>query len=182
MTGEKKILTGLVITTIVILMLRKKIATALNNTPFSFISDKLFNLISNLEGKYQSVPSWDYMQYSVGYGSGYNWDAKRPVIKTDVIDLTTAKRWLLLEAQDKYDFVMSKIRVPVTDNQLLALSSFTYNVGENAFAGSTLLKLLNNGTNKDTVSKQFDLWINAGGKPNPGLINRRNAEKKLFNT
>jgi lysozyme len=120
------------------------------------------------------------MQYSVGYGSGYNWDAKRPVVKTDIIDKATAKRWLLAEAQDKYDFVMQNIRVPVTDNQLLALASFTYNVGENAFAGSTLLKLLNNGTNKDIVAQQFDRWVNAGGKVNTGLQGRRKAEKQLF--
>lgn len=179
MTRDKKILTGLVLTTIVLYMLRKKIATALNTTPFGAISDKLFNVISSFEG-FISVPVWDYMQYSVGYGSGYNWDAKRPVNKTDIIDKATAKRWLIAEAQDKYDFVMSKVRVPVTDNQLLALASFCYNIGENAFAGSTLLKLLNNGTNKDIVAKQFDLWVNAGGKVNKGLQGRRKAEKELF--
>ena len=179
MTRNKKILAGIVITTIVLMMLRKKIATALNNTPFGAISDKLFNVISKFEG-FIAVPVWDYMQYSVGYGSGYNWDAKRPVVKTDIIDKATAKRWLLAEAQDKYDFVMQNIRVPVTDNQLLALASFTYNVGENAFASSTLLKLLNNGTNKDVVAHQFDRWVNAGGKVNTGLQGRRKAEKQLF--
>jgi lysozyme len=179
MTRNKKILAGIVITTIVLIMLRKKIATALNNTPFGAISDKLFNVISKFEG-FIAVPVWDYMQYSVGYGSGYNWDAKRPVQKTDIIDKATAKRWLLAEAQDKYDFVMSIVRVPVTDNQLLALASFTYNVGENAFAGSTLLKLLNNGTNKEVVAQQFDRWVNAGGKVNKGLEGRRKAEKQLF--
>ena len=179
MTRNKKILAGIVITTIVLMMLRKKIATALNNTPFGVVSDKLFNVISKFEG-FIAVPVWDYMQYSVGYGSGYNWDAKRPVVKTDIIDKATAKRWLLAEAQDKYDFVMSKVKVPVTDNQLLALASFTYNVGENAFAGSTLLKLLNNGTNKNIVAQQFDRWVNAGGKVNKGLEGRRKAEKQLF--
>jgi len=179
MTRNKKILAGIVITTIVLMMLRKKIATALNNTPFGVVSDKLFNVISKFEG-FIAVPVWDYMQYSVGYGSGYNWDAKRPVQKTDIIDKETAKRWLLLEAQDKYDFVMQNVRVPVTDNQLLALASFTYNVGENAFAGSTLLKLLNNGTNKEIVAQQFDRWVNAGGKVNKGLEGRRKAEKQLF--
>ena len=179
MTRNKKILAGIVITTIVLMMLRKKIATALNNTPFGVVSDKLFNVISKFEG-FIAVPVWDYMQYSVGYGSGYNWDAKRPVVKTDIIDKATAKRWLLAEAQDKYDFVMQNVRVPVTDNQLLALASFTYNVGENAFAGSTLLKLLNNGTNKDVVAQQFDRWVNAGGKVNKGLEGRRKAEKQLF--
>ena len=181
MASNKKVLATLVISTIVLYMLRKRIATALNNTPFGAISDRLFNVIANYEG-FIAVPVWDYMQYSVGYGSGYNWDAKRPVIKTDIVDKATAKRWLLAEAQDKYDFVMSKVRVPVTDNQLLALASFTYNVGENAFAGSTLLKLLNNGTNKDVVAQQFDRWVNAGGKVNKGLEGRRKAEKQLFLT
>ena len=179
MASNKKVLATLVITTIVLYMLRKRIATALNNTPFALVSDKLFNVIASLEG-FIAIPVWDYMQYSVGYGSGYNWDAKRPVVKTDIVDKETAKRWLLAEAQDKYDFVMQNIRVPVTDNQLLALASFTYNVGENAFAGSTLLKLLNNGTNKDIVAQQFDRWVNAGGKVNTGLQGRRKAEKQLF--
>ena len=179
MASNKKVLATLVITTIVLYMLRKRIATALNNTPFALVSDKLFNVISSLEG-FIAIPVWDYMQYSVGYGSGYNWDQKRPVIKTDIIDKETAKKWLLLEAQDKYDFVMGKIRVPVTNNQLLAMASFTYNLGEDAFAKSTLLKLLNEGQNKDIVAKQFDRWVYAGGKVNNGLVKRRNAEKQLF--
>jgi lysozyme len=179
MASNKKVLATLVITTIVLYMLRKRIATALNNTPFALVSDKLFNVISSLEG-FIAVPIWDYMQYSVGYGSGYNWDQKRPVIKTDIIDKATAKKWLLLEAQDKYEFVMNKVRVPVTDNQLLAMASFTYNVGEDAFAKSTLLRLLNEGQNKDIVAKQFDRWVYAGGKVSPGLIKRRNAEKQVF--
>jgi lysozyme len=176
---NKKIATGLFITAIVLIMLRKNIATALNNTPFSAISDRLFNVISQFEG-FIAVPIWDYMQYSVGYGSGYNWDAKRPVNKTDIIDKATAKRWLLAEAQDKYNFVRSKLKVPVSDNQLLALSSFAYNVGEGAFSDSTLLKMLNRGDNKQMVANQFDLWVNAGGKVNNGLKGRRNLEKSLF--
>jgi GH24 family phage-related lysozyme (muramidase) len=177
--NKKKIATGVLITAIVIIMLRKNLATALNSTPFSSISDKLFNLISRFEG-FIAVPVWDYMQYSVGYGSGYNWDQGRPVNKTDIIDKETARRWLLTEAQDKYNFVRSLVRVPISDNQLLALSSFAYNIGEGAFAGSTLLKLLNNGTNKETVARQFDLWVNAGGKVNSGLKGRRSLEKSLF--
>ena len=179
MASNKKVLATLVITTIVLYMLRKRIATALNNTPFALVSDKLFNVISSLEG-FIAVPIWDYMQYSVGYGSGYNWDQRRPVIKTDIIDKATAKKWLLLEAKDKYEFVMNKVRVPVTDNQLLAMASFTYNVGEDAFAKSTLLRLLNEGQNKDIVAKQFDRWVYAGGKVSPGLVKRRNAEKQVF--
>ena len=50
MASNKKVLATLVITTIVLYMLRKRIATALNNTPFALVSDKLFNVISKFEG------------------------------------------------------------------------------------------------------------------------------------
>jgi len=49
MTKNQKIFTGIAITTIILYMLRKRIATALNNTPFAAISNRLFNLISQVE-------------------------------------------------------------------------------------------------------------------------------------
>lgn len=179
MTKNQKALIGITVGAIIILMIRKKLATMLTNTPFGAISDKLFNLVGGLEG-FTPVAAWDFKQYSIGYGSGYNWDLKRPVQKNDVIDKATARRWLLLEAEQYFNYVKSLIKVPVTDNQLLALSSFTYNVGKEAFKCSTLLELLNSGADKKTVAKQFDRWVNSGGKVNLGLKNRRNAEKALF--
>jgi lysozyme len=179
MTKNEKVVLGLLGTALIIIMLRKKIATALNKTPFGSISDKIFNTISSFEGFYQ-VPYWDFTGYSVGYGSQYNWDAKRPVIKTDIVDKATAKRWLINDAMEDYQVVQSLIKVPVTDNQLIALSSLSYNIGINAFKNSTLFKLLNSGANKNDVAKQFDRWIYAGGKVLDGLVKRRNAEKQLF--
>ena len=85
MNRKQKLVTGITITTIILLMLRKKIATALNTTAFANISDSLFNVISSFEGFY-AVPYWDRTGYSVGYGSQFNWDQNRPVAKTDVID------------------------------------------------------------------------------------------------
>jgi len=179
MTKNEKVVLGLLGTALIIIMLRKKIATALNKTPFGSISDKIFNTISNFEGFYQ-VPYWDYTGYSVGYGSQYNWDAKRPVIKSDIVDKKTAKQWLINDAMEDYQVVQSIVKVPVTDNQLIALSSLSYNIGIGAFRNSTLLKLLNAGANKNDVAKQFDRWIYAGGKKIDGLVKRRNAEKQLF--
>jgi GH24 family phage-related lysozyme (muramidase) len=179
MNRKQKLVTGIAVTAIILIMLRKKIATALNTTAFSSISDSLFNVISSFEGFY-AVPYWDRTGYSVGYGSQFNWDQNRPVAKTDVIDKSTAKNWLLQEAQQDFNFVQSKVRVPITDNQLLALSSFSYNVGRGAFESSTLLELLNNGTDINTVASQFDRWTKSGGLVNKGLIARRKAEKTLF--
>jgi lysozyme len=179
MNRKQKIVTGIAVTTIILLMLRKKLATALNNTSFASISDSLFNVISSFEGFY-AVPYWDRTGYSVGYGSQYNWDQKRPVAKTDIIDKATAKNWLLQEAQQDFNFVQSKVKVPISNNQLLALSSFSYNIGRGAFENSTLLELLNNGTDINTVASQFDRWNLSGGQVNKGLMARRKAEKTLF--
>jgi lysozyme len=176
---KKKVTLGIIISVAILYMFRKKIATALNSTPFASISDSLFNIISKFEGFY-AVAYPDGNGYSVGYGSQYNWDKNRPVQKGDVIDKATAKQWLLNEAQKDYNYVQSLIHVPVTNNQTLALSSFAYNVGKGAFAGSTLLKLLNQGQPIDVVAKEFDRWTYYLGKPNDGLAKRRNAEKQLF--
>ena len=176
---NKKIVTTLVVGTIIILMLRKKIAAYLNKTPFAVVSDKLFNFIGSWEN-FTPVAEWDYQQWSVGYGSGFNWDANRPVQKGDVIDKETAKRWLLKEAAQEFDFVKKVVKVPLTDNQLVALSSFSYNLGQNALLKSTLLKLLNEGYNKPAVASEFDKWVYAGGIKQKGLVNRRAAEKQLF--
>lgn len=179
MTKNKKVVTGIIVTAVLLYMFRKQLATALNKTPFGSVSDKLFNLISGFEG-FDQVAVYDVNGYAVGYGSHYNWDAKRPVQKGDIITKDTAKQWLLNEAQQNFSFVKSIVKVPINDNQLIALSSFAYNVGNGALQNSTLLKYLNNGVDKQTVANEFDKWTLAGGVVNNGLKNRRKAEKALF--
>lgn len=59
-----------------------------------------------------------------------------------------------------------------------ALTSFTYNVGINAFRKSTLLRKLNAGDLKGACG-ELDRWVYAGGKKFNGLVTRRKAEKEL---
>jgi len=179
MTKNKKAVLGILATALILYMLRKQIATALNKTPFGSVSDKLFNVISSFEG-FDQVAVYDVNGYSVGYGSHYNWDAKRNVQKGDIVDKATAKQWLLNDAQKDYAFVQSIVRVPITDNQLLALSSLSYNIGGNALANSSLIKLLNAGYNVPSVASEFDKWVFVAGQKSEGLKKRRQAEKQLF--
>jgi len=72
------------------------------------------------------------------------------------------------------------IKVPVDKNQQLALLSLRYNIGENAFNTSTLLKLLNSG-NYDGASARFAEWRLSEGMINKGLVARRERERQLFN-
>jgi lysozyme len=82
--------------------------------------------------------------------------------------------------------VESLLAVPVTGNQFSALVSFTYNVGLEAFAESTLLRKLNAG-DLDGAANEFPRWNKKHDKSGrmvvlPGLTSRRAAERELFLT
>lgn len=67
----------------------------------------------------------------------------------------------------------------VAQSRFDALVSLTFNIGAQAFADSTLLRLLGKG---DTMgaAEQFTRWNKAGGKLNPGLLARRTKEMRIF--
>jgi lysozyme len=71
------------------------------------------------------------------------------------------------------------IKVPVNDNQFGACFMLAYNIGENAFASSTLLRYLNSG-DYIGAADQFGRWIHDKGKVVRGLVNRRADERELF--
>lgn len=66
----------------------------------------------------------------------------------------------------------------VPDKSYAAFISFTYNVGVGAFCSSTLHRLLNAGDLRGAC-EQLTRWVYADGRVFPGLVTRRNAEKKL---
>lgn len=72
------------------------------------------------------------------------------------------------------------LAVPVTQGEFDALVDFALNVGCNAFAGSTMLKLLNEG-NYAGAAEEFEKWDHAAGKVVAGLLRRREEEKNEFN-
>jgi lysozyme len=71
------------------------------------------------------------------------------------------------------------VTVPLSQNQFDALVSFTFNLGEHALAGSTLLKLLNTGS-YDSVPTQLRRWVHDNGKVVKGLVDRREKEIALW--
>lgn len=80
--------------------------------------------------------------------------------------------------------VSKHVRVPLTEPQWMALVSFTFNEGEPNFLSSTLLRYLNAGRYA-AVPAQLRRWIKETIKGrkvvNKGLVNRREAEIKLWN-
>ena len=73
------------------------------------------------------------------------------------------------------------VSVPLNQNQFDALISFCYNCGLGAFQRSTLRERLNAG-DYTGAAKEFSRWNKANGKVLSGLVRRRAAEQKLFNT
>ena len=73
------------------------------------------------------------------------------------------------------------VHVPLNQNQFDALVSFVYNVGTHHFATSTLRYKLNEG-DYEAVPKQMRFWVNAGGHFIEGLLHRREAEIRRWNT
>ena len=118
--------------------------------------------------------------WTIGYGSTYDFDKQRKVQQGDIITAEQAQKWLEITTSKDAAEIKNLVLVPLNNNELNALISFVYNVGINAFKASSLLRLLNSGTDKKLVADQFDRWVYDNGVKVKGLISRRNAEKKLF--
>jgi lysozyme len=85
---------------------------------------------------------------------------------------------LLEDVRDRQAMVLRHTTVPLNDNQLAALTSFVYNVGENAYRQSTLLKKLNAG-DYEGACRELPRWVYAKGVKLSGLVRRRDQEMKL---
>jgi GH24 family phage-related lysozyme (muramidase) len=75
--------------------------------------------------------------------------------------------------------VLDAVKVPLAQHEFDALVSLAFNIGGNAFAGSTLVKKLNS-EDRAGAAEQFLVWIKAGGKTLQGLVTRRQAERRQF--
>lgn len=79
--------------------------------------------------------------------------------------------------------ITKAVKVPLSENEYDALSSFIFNVGTGAFKASTMLKKLNAG-DKAGAANEFDRWVfitrNGEKIVSNGLAKRRGAEKAVF--
>lgn len=112
-------------------------------------------------------------KWTVGYGHTHG------VKPGQVITQEQAEEFLVDDILIACGQVLSLVEVPLTDNQLAALTSFMFNVGFTNFSKSTLLKSLNKG-DYGSVPSQLERWVYSGHKRLPGLASRRKAEAELF--
>ncbi|KAJ2194514.1 hypothetical protein IWW43_002099 [Coemansia sp. RSA 1935] len=143
------------------------------------------NLVAQWEGFVPSPKPDPIGLPTVGYGHLCQKKNCAEVKYKFPLSQTTAKQ-LLSDDLPKYTACLAgylNSKVKLNDNQLAALTSWTFNVGCGNVKTSTLIKRLNKGDNPNTVaSQELPNWRKAGGKVMQGLVNRRKAEIKLFKT
>ena len=139
------------------------------------------NITAKFEGWFP-CPYNDPVGYAtIGYG---HLIGLRPVTAADkrkwgCLSKKQGKRLLAKDLKKYNRYVSQYINVPLTSNMRAALISFTMNVGGGALKGSTLRKKLNK-KNYLGAAKEFKAWNKGGGVVLPGLVRRREEERKLF--
>ena len=142
------------------------------------ISDNGYALIRQSEGLRTTAYLDTGGVWTIGYGT-IKYPNGQAVKKGDSCTQGQAELWLQNDCEWVDQCLDKYIKVNVTQNQFDALASFVYNVGENAFAKSTMLTLINRGELK-VAALQFERWIYDNGVKISGLANRRAKEKALF--
>jgi lysozyme len=140
-------------------------------------SDAGLALIEEFEGCVLHAypdPASGGVPWTIGYGH------TKGVQPGDSCTRAQAVAWLRADAGDAEAAVNRLVGVPLAQHQFDALVSFTYNLGQGALAQSTLLRLLNAGSDPAQVSAQFLRWNRGPDGPMPGLTRRRAAEKAMF--
>lgn len=137
------------------------------------ISQKGVALVAKYEGCQLKAYKCPAGVWTIGYGHTAGVKPGQTITK----EKATA---MLTEDLKKYgDYVNDcvhrrLIKFTLTQNQFDALTSFTYNCG----AGN--LQKLVSGNSSQTIAEKLLLYNKGGGKVLPGLVKRREEERKLF--
>ena len=137
------------------------------------ISESGINLIKKWEGFRGSAYLDPVGIWTIGYGHTQGVKPGQVIAESDALILLKA------ELKTYEDAVRRLVTVPLNQNQFDALTSFTYNTGIGALSQSTLLRFLNE-SDYQGAADQFLRWVYGGGRVLPGLVSRRQAERRLF--
>lgn len=142
------------------------------------ISENGIEFIRQLEGEKLTAYPDIVGIWTIGVGHTGFVDGK-PVARGMAITKEKSKELLTADLKRFESAVNDAVKVTITQNQFDALVSLAFNIGEGAFARSTLVNKLNAGDKKG-AAEQFLVWKNAGGRVSQGLLNRRQKEKAMF--
>ena len=136
------------------------------------ISESMIAVIKKFEGLRLKAYKCPAGVFTIGYGHTEN------VFADSEISELMADQILRKDLQ-KFEQTINDLDLPLLQCEFDALVSFVFNVGIGNFNKSTLKKLLSQ-KKFFYAAKEFDKWVFAGGKKLPGLQNRRNKERKIF--
>jgi lysozyme len=133
--------------------------------------------------------AWDFIDKQEGnvlraYFDNGSWACGRGIHGPDINQNTI---WTAEESDARFKQKLDEIQSTINPGLTIELPqpafnacmSFSYNLGTDAFLGSTLLKDINAGRMQQAAD-QFPDWDHAGGKVNENLLARRNQERAMF--
>lgn len=127
---------------------------------------------------FSPVPKWDISQWSWGYGTRVPGSSSSPNSPPGgTITQTEALNELWKVVEDNYSYLAPMITRKLNPHQLAAFLSFAYNEGPGN--ADNLVNNINSG-NDTALFTQWRKYVYAGGIKSNGLINRREAEIKLW--
>lgn len=134
-------------------------------------------------GEFEGFREYSYKDnggiWTIGYGQTY-YDDGRKVGEFHKITKQEAKLFLQKKVEKIYYFIVKKVNRALSDNQYCALISLVYNIGETAFARSTLLRCINLNKEKWEIKKEWLRWSYVKGVFIKGLRNRRIKETNIY--
>ena len=86
----------------------------------------------------------------------------------------------LVEDIAPIEVLLNSQHINFRQEQFDALVSWIFNLGVNAFGGSTMLKYIRDNRSDEDITDMMVRWVNAGKKPLVGLKRRRIAEANMF--
>jgi lysozyme len=167
--------------------LNEAIGIQVSNNPYnSYLTDQeIFDWIKKEEGvRLKPYPDGKDAKgnqlYSIGYGHQIKSNEKDLM---NGINQSKANELLKNDIKNIRNELEKIIYVSLNKNQDLAITSFRYNIGPDAFRKSTFLKKLNS-RDYTGASNEFQRWkfTDNGTKISPVLVARREREKRLFLT
>lgn len=106
------------------------------------------------------------------------WGTTSGVSLGDKITPTQALVRLHRDAELSKAYIDKCVKVPLTQNELDAYVTFSYNIGPQNFCQSTLVKKLNKGDYAGACT-EIKRWVYFKKKALPGLVSRREKEYQL---
>lgn len=152
-------------------------------------------IIKKSEGYFKKIPNNKVTAYldpvkipTIGWGSTYHLNGTA-VKMGDILTLAQAEQLMAADITRFTSAILKNLKTPVTDEQLAALISFTYNSGVGVQGGKTGLinkdffKVLNatgDSTRAAAILEKTNLTGRGNPKPLAGLIIRRKEEAALL--